>query len=341
MYPDKHITSEEVTNLRIPKALILVVLLAFAASTLFGCGGGGGGTAEQPKDQFISIATGGVAGTYYPLGGAMAEIFNANVPGVNATAETTNASVANVRLLEGNETEFAFIQNDISYYALNGMEMFADGKVDILTGIATLYPEVVQVVTLKDKGINSIEDLRGKKVAVGAPSSGTEANARQILAAYGMTFNDIKPDFLSFGEAASNMKDGHVDAAFLTAGLPTAAVTDLGATHNIKIIPLTAEAVATLGAEYPFYASFTIDGGTYAKEQDAVLTVAVKAMLVASGSLSEDMVYNLTKALFENLDKLAAAHQRGGDVGLDSANEAMSLPLHPGAEKYFKEQGVL
>lgn len=327
--------------MRISKTLALMVLLLFATATLFGCGGGSGEETETPQQQFVSIATGGQAGTYYPLGGAMAEIFTSEVPGVNATAESTNASVANVRLIEEGNAELAFIQNDVSYYALTGTELFADGKVENLTGIATLYPEVIQVVTLKNKGINGIEDLRGKKVAVGAPASGTEANARQILAAYGMTFDDIQPDYLSFAEAANNMKDGHVDAAFLTAGLPTAAVNDLGATHDIKIVPLTEEAVAKLQQEYPFYASHLIEGGTYAKEENDVLTVAVKAMLVAPAELDEELVYNMTKALFENLDKFAAAHQAGSLLTLETANEAMSLPLHPGAERYFQEVGIL
>lgn len=325
------------------KLLAVLLSLLLVGAMVAGCGGGGKQTAEDPKPQaqFISIATGGQAGTYFPLGGAMAEIFNDNVPGIVARAETTNASVANVRLLEEGKAELAFIQNDISYYAYEGIEMFADGAVTNIAGVATLYPEVVQVVTLADKGINSIEDLRGKKVAVGAPASGTEANARQILGAYGMTFDDITPDFLSFGEAAGNLKDGHVDAAFLTAGLPTAAVQDLGATHDIKIIPLSEAALASLTSQYAFYAPFTIASGTYAKVTEDVTTVAVKAMLVAKAELTEETVYNLTKALFDNLDEFGAAHQRGKDLTLETATEAMSLPLHPGAAKFYEEKGIL
>ncbi|MBE0466243.1 MAG: TAXI family TRAP transporter solute-binding subunit [Candidatus Desulforudis sp.] len=322
-------------------AAVLLSLLLVAALVV-GCGG-----SEQPAapdappapTQFISIATGGQAGTYFPLGGAMAEIFNANVPGIDARAETTNASVANISLLEQGQAELAFIQNDISYYAYEGIQMF-DSPVTNIAGVATLYPEVIQVVTLADKGINSIEDLKGKKVAVGAPASGTEANARQILAAYGMTFEDITEDFLSFGEAAGNLKDGHVDAAFLTAGLPTGAVLDLGATHDIKIISLSAAAIESLTTEYAFYAPFTIEGGTYAKMDEDVATVAVKAMLVTTTELSEEMVYNLTKALFDNLDAYGAAHERGKDLTLETATEAMSLPLHPGAAKFYEEKGI-
>lgn len=325
------------------KFLAVLLCLMLVGALLVGCGGGtktAPDTKPKVETQFISIATGGQAGTYFPLGGAMAEIFNANVEGINATAETTNASVANVRLLDEGRAELAFIQNDISYYAYEGVEMFKDGRVEGIAGIATLYPEVVQVVTLTNSGINSIADLKGKKVAVGAPASGTEANARQILAAYNMTFEDITPDFLSFGEAAGNLKDGHVDAAFLTAGLPTAAVQDLGATHNIKILPLSAEVIESLTSQYAFYAPFTITGGTYSKVTEDVTTVAVKAMLVASAELTEETVYKLTKALFDNLGKFGEAHQRGKDLTLETATEAMSLPLHPGAAKFFEEKGI-
>jgi hypothetical protein len=325
------------------KLLAVLLSLMLVGAMLVGCGGGEQPADEaQPEKQFLSIATGGQAGTYFPLGGAMAEIFNASVPGVNATAETTNASVANVSLLEEGKAELAFIQNDISYYAYEGVEMFAErGPVTNIAGVATLYPEVIQVITLADKNINSIADLKGKRVAVGAAASGTEANARQILAAYGLTFEDIQPDFLPFGEAAGSLKDGHVDAAFITAGLPTAAVQDLGATHDIKIIPLSEAAIEKLTSEYAFYAPFTIEGGTYAKVAEDVPTVAVKAMLVAKAELSEDLVYDLTKALFDNLDKLGAAHQRGKDLTLETATEAMSLPLHPGAAKFYQEKGIL
>lgn len=326
------------------KVLALVFTLMLVIGVLAGCGGG---SEEQSSDnssggekQFISIATGGVGGTYFPLGGAMAEIFNANIENVSATAETTGASKANISLLADKKVELAFVQNDISYYASQGLNMF-DSKVDNIAGIATLYPEVIQIVTLADSGINSVEDLRGRKVAVGAAGSGVEANARQVLEAYGMTFEDIEPDFLSFSEAANNMKDGHIDAAFLTAGLPTAAINDLAATHDIKIIPVSDEAKAKLMEKYPYYAECVIPAGTYPNQDNDVQTVAVKAMLVVRSDLSEDLVYNLTKAIFENLDDLAAAHQRGNDISLDTAMEGMSLELHPGARKYYEEQGVL
>ncbi|MCI7331746.1 MAG: TAXI family TRAP transporter solute-binding subunit, partial [Selenomonadaceae bacterium] len=196
------------------KKMLAAGLLAVAAVTVVaGCGGSQGG-----GKQFLNIGTGGTAGTYYPIGGAMAEILNENIEGMNASAQSTGASVANINMLKDGEVDLAIVQNDITYYAVNGTEMFKDNKVDNIKGIAALYPETCQFVTLDSSGIKKISDLKGKRVAVGAAGSGAEANARQILAAYGITYDDIQVQYLSFGEGASALKDGNVDAAFLTAG---------------------------------------------------------------------------------------------------------------------------
>lgn len=295
-----------------------------------------------PKQVLLTLGTGGTAGVYYPLGGAMAAIWNEKVKGVNCTAISTGASGANVRSIQKGEQQLTLAQNDISYYALNGTEMFKDdGKLTKLKGICGLYPEVIQVVTLKSLNINSIGDLRGKRVAVGAAASGTEANARQILEMYGLKYEDLaKADYLSFAEAAANLKDGHIDAAFLTSGIPTSAVQEIATTHALKIIPVAGDEVVQLKEKYPFYASVTIPGGTYTGQDEDVETVAVLAMLVASADLEETLVYNLTKTLFENLDRLGAAHARGKDVKLAKALDGMPLPVHPGAQKYYTEKGI-
>jgi TRAP transporter TAXI family solute receptor len=206
-----------------------------------------------------------------------------------------------------------------------------------LRGLASLYPETIQIVANADENIQTVADLAGKRVAVGAPGSGTEANARQILAAYGLTYDDIQPDYLSFGEASDNLKDGHVAAAFVTAGTPTAAITDLATTKDINIVPIASADAQGLIAEYPYYAEVVIPAGTYPKQDEDVNTVAVMAMLTVRAGLDEDMVYNITKAIFENLSDLEAAHARGGDVSLDTALAGMSLELHPGAQRYFDE----
>lgn len=292
---------------------------------------------RQRKKQFLTIATGGTAGTYYPLGGAIAEILNNNIEGMNATAASTGASVANTNQLNSGDADLAFIQNDIAYYAVNGIEMFEGNKIEGLKAIASLYPETCQIVTLKETGIQSIADLKGKTVAVGAAGSGVEANARQILKAYGITYDDINVKYLSFAEAANSLKDGNIDAAFLTAGFPTAAVQDISAQHDLVLLPVDGDAQASLLKEYPFYTKVLIPAGTYPKQDKDVESIAVMAMLVATDKMDEDLAYNVTKAIFSNLDRLAASHPIGKTITKEAAKEGLSIPMHPGAEKFFKE----
>ncbi len=212
---------------------------------------------------FLTIATGGTAGTYYPLGAAMADIWSKNIKNVNAAAQATGASVANVNLLKNKEVDVIFVQNDVAYYAYAGIELFKDQPVKQLRGMATLYPETIQIVALADKGINSVYDLKGKRVAVGAAGSGTEVNARHILLAAGITYNDIKVQYLSFAEAADNLKNENIDAAFVTAGHPTAAIIDVAAVKRITILPVDEKIIQTLQKNYPFYTKIIIPAGTY------------------------------------------------------------------------------
>lgn len=224
------------------KLLAFLLGIMVMATMIAGCGGGDKKDDKKPAAQkFINIATGGTSGTYFPLGGALADILNKNIPGTNASAQSTGASVANVNLLSQGKVEIAFIQNDIAYYAANGTEMFKGKQVAGLQGLATLYPETVQIVTLKKSGIKSVADFKGKRIAVGAAGSGTEANARQIMEAYGIKYDDIKVQYLSFGEAASALKDGNVDAAFVTAGHPTAAIQDIATQNDVVLVPVDAD----------------------------------------------------------------------------------------------------
>lgn len=306
---------------------------------------GCGGTAEkkpeaEKKDAekvFVNIATGGTAGTYYPLGGAIAEIMNKNIPGMNASAQSTGASVANVNLLKDGKVDLAFIQNDITYYAANGTEMFKDKKVDNLKGIATLYPETVQIIALEKSGIKAIADIKGKRVAVGAAGSGTEANARQILEAHGITYQDIKVQYLSFGEAANGLKDGNVDVGFVTAGFPTAAIQDIAAQHKVVLLPVDVAKADEMIKKYPFYTKITIPADTYKQGSD-VAAVAVSAMLVATTKMNDDMGYKVTKAIYSNLDRIQASHSVGKAITKDNAKSGMPISLNAGAEKYFNEK---
>jgi len=288
---------------------------------------------------FLTIATGGTAGTYYPLGAGMADIWNKNIKGMNAMVQSSLASVANVNLLKNKEVDLIFVQNDVAFYAYNGVEMFKEPFPQLM-GLATLYPESVQIVALADRGINSVYDLKGKRVAVGTAGSGTEVNARQILAAAGMTYNDIKVQYLSFAEAANNLKDGNIDAAFVTAGHPTAAIVDLAAVRKIVLVPVPDEIIASLQKDYPFYVKIVVPAGTYKGVDVDVITVAVKAMLAVRAEMPEDLVYQLLKTMYANQKRLIEAHAKGELIIPETGKEGMSIPLHPGAEKFFKEMGL-
>lgn len=318
------------------KKMIMAGALCVAGAALIaGCGGDSGSSAGGGK-QFLNIATGGTAGTYYPLGGALAELLNQNIKGMNASAQSTGASVANVNMLKDGSVDIAFIQNDIAYYAANGKEMFKDNKVENIRGIAALYPETVQFVTTADKGIKSIADLKGKKVAVGASGSGAEANARQILGAYGLTYDDIDVQYLSFGEAADALKDGNVDVGVVVAGFPTAAIQDLAANKSAALVNIDAEHADKLMKQYPYFTKITVPKGTYPGQEEDVSTVAVKCVIVTTDKLSDDLSEQIVKAIYEHLDRMKAAHAVGKYITKDTALEGMSVKMNAGAEKYLK-----
>jgi len=331
-----------------------ILVLAMILSVLAGCttqtAAPEPAPAEKPAETpaapaekvFINIATGGTGGTYYPLGGAMAKIYNDNIEGVTANAQSTGASVENIGLVANGETEIAFIQNDVTYYAWTGTESFADKeKVTNIRGMAMLYPEVVQVIATAESGIKTIADLKGKKVAVGAPGSGTEVNARQVLAEYGMTYDDLgKADYLSFNEAADQLKDKQVDAAFVTGAIPTSAVTEVTQTADIVVVPVDSDKIASLSAKYPFYTEVVIPANSYNKQTTDVTAAAVMAMLVVPEALDEELAYNLTKQLFEKRQVIIDTHARGNDIKLETALAGMPIDLHPGAQRYYDEMGI-
>ena len=311
------------------RVVTAVCALALAAGGA-GCGGGG------DKEQFINIATGGTAGTYYPIGGAIAEVLNKN--GMNASAQSTGASVANINMLKDKQVELAIVQNDITYYAVNGEEMFKEGgKIENLNGIASLYPETCQFVVREDSGIKDITGLKGKRVAVGAAGSGAEANARQILEAYGLTYDDVDEQFLSFAEGSYALKDGTVDAAFVTAGYPTASVQDIASQNKIRLLPVGDEQIKKLAEKYPFYTKTTVPAGTYQGFDQEIQTVSVMAILVANDKIDAALGEKLTKAIFDNLDKIAAAHSAGKIISKATALEGMDfIKMNEGAVKVLK-----
>jgi len=288
----------------------------------------------------LVLATGGTAGTYYPFGGAMAKIWNSKIKDMNVTAQTSGASAENVRLINKKEVELALVQSDTLDFAFNATEAFKEPLKGMST-IAVLYPEIIQVVVAAAGPIKSIADLKGKKVGVGAPGSGTEANFRQLLDAYGMKKEDVNAQFLSFSESAEAYKDKHIDAFIVTAGIPNAGIMDVATQNEIRILNIPADVAAKLTQKYPFLAAVKVPANTYKGQTAEVSTVAVNAVLIAGNSLSEAMVYNLTKALFEYQADLASAHAKGKELSLQYAVKGVSIPFHPGAVKYYKEKGLM
>ena len=288
----------------------------------------------------LVLATGGTAGTYYPFGGAMAKIWNSKIKDMNVTAQTSGASAENVRLVNKKEVELALVQSDTLDFAFNATEAFKE-PLKAMNAVAVLYPEIIQVVVGAASPIKSIADLKGKKVGVGAPGSGTEANFRQLLDAYGMKKEDVNAQFLSFSESAEAYKDKHIDAFIVTAGIPNAGIMDVATQNEIRILDIPADVAAKLTQKYPFLAAVKVPANTYKGQTAEVSTVAVNAVLICGSSLSEAMVYNLTKALFENQADLASAHAKGKELNIKTAVTGVSIPYHPGAVKYYKEKGLM
>ncbi|HCD72344.1 MAG TPA: C4-dicarboxylate ABC transporter substrate-binding protein [Thermovirga lienii] len=306
-------------------ALALVLVMAMA------CG--------AYAKTFVSLATGGTGGTYYPVGGGIADIVSRNLSDVQMTAETGNASVANLNLIGTHQIEMALVQNDVAYFAYHGKMMF-DKPFKNVRAIATLYPETIQVVALKDSGVKTIKDLPGKRVSVGAPGSGVMADVQLIFRTLGFKFSDMKTDFLDFNNTAQRMKDGQIDVGFVVAGFPTSAIMDLATMHDITLVSFDEETIEKLHAEYPFFVRNVIPAGTYKGVDKDTTTVAVQAMWVCDADLSEDVVYKITKAFWENVEDLYKVHAKAKMVTLDTALEGISVPVHPGAAKYYKEIGL-
>lgn len=309
-------------------AIAISFLLAFMLF-LSACGG-----------STIRMATGGNTGTYYAYGTAIGQVLGEKTD-LSFNIQSTGASKANIQLIAAGEVDLAIVQNDVMDYAYKGTDLFTGEQTQDFSAMAALYAEVCQIVADPSAGITSIEDLKGKNVSVGDAGSGVEFNAKQILEAYGITFDDINKQNLSFSASADALKDKKIDAFFCTAGAPTSAITDLATSNAITILNVDDEHAQALIADYPFYAQYPIPAGTYNGVDEEVKTLAVKATFIVSNKLSEDTVYQMTKALFENKDAITTAHAKGAELDPAYAVESISVPFHPGAEKYFKEIGAL
>jgi len=292
--------------------------------------------------RFLSIASGWVTGAYYPFAGAVSRVAwkSLKEKNIKVTAESSGASVANAKLIGKSDTDFALLQNDIASYAYYGKLMF-DKPIKSLLGCMTLYPETIQIVARKASNINSVADLRGKRVSIGPLGSGTTENAKQILAAWGMSTSDLKSQQLKASQAADYMKDGRLDAYFNTTAVGAAHIIDTCVLVPSNIVPITGPNADKLMKEFTFYANDTIPPGIYKGVDSPVKTIAVMAMMVARADLEEDIVYAVIKATYEDLDQVKKAHAKFKGIDVKNALVGMSVPLHPGAEKYFKEVGVV
>jgi TRAP transporter TAXI family solute receptor len=316
------------------RKIILITLAALLSFGMIGCQGRG-------RTERIRFATGGVAGTYYPFGTAIATTLTERT-GISIIVQSTGASRANIQLMQAGEVEMAMVQNDVMDYAWRGVDLFADdGRITNFRTMAALYAEVCQIIVNPASGIRTIADLRGRNVSVGDAGSGVEFNARQILEAHGISFDDINRQNLGFGASADAMRDGRIDAFFVTAGAPTPAILDLAMGRDILILEISDANAAELIRNYPYYSQYVIAAGTYSGLATTI-TVAVKATLIVHENLSDDTVYNMTRALFEYRSDIALGHARGNDLNAAYAVEGIgNVPFHPGAERYFREIGVL
>lgn len=326
-------------------ALLLAVMMVFA---LCACGGNGGGlndavkgdTSEKNIDGStgLSMGTGGPSGTYYAFGGILCQVVGEDT-GISMTAVTTGGSGANLESM-GAVYQLATVQSDVMTYAFEGTNSFAEsGKLTNFRVLCALYAETVQIVTI-DPNIKSVADLRGKSVCVGDQGSGTYYNTVDVLAAYGMTLDDINPVYQSFDASTESVQDGKIDAAFLCAGAPTPAVATLASAKNIRLVSIDDEHMQKLLADCPYYASYTIPAGTYDGLNEDVQTITVKATLICSANLTDDCAYNIVKAIFENKDAITKLHAKGAELDLSFATEGIAIPFHDGAAKYFAENNI-
>jgi hypothetical protein len=291
-------------------------------------------------EQFINVLTGGTSGVYYPLGVALSEIYAEGIAESRPQVQATKASVENLNLLQQGKGEIAFALGDSVKSAWEG-DADAGFKEPLtkLRVVAAIYPNYVQIAALKEAGVTTVADLKGKTLSVGAAKSGTELNARAILAAAGITYEDLaKVEYLPFAESVELMKNRQLEATLQSSGLGNAAIKDLASSQEITIVAVPAEVVAAIGAPY---VAGVIPAGTYQGQDADVPTAAIVNFLVTSEDVPEEVVYQMTKLMFENLDKMKAAHSAAGDIKLEDAAKGSPIPLHPGAERFYKEQGLL
>ncbi|THF63982.1 TAXI family TRAP transporter solute-binding subunit [Pseudothauera nasutitermitis] len=297
--------------------------------------------APAAAQQQLSIATGGTGGVYYPLGGGFAELINRHIDGYSAVAEVTGASVENMALVHSGDSDMAIALGDTVSQAYRGEGQFQNRRAPGLRALASLYPNAVQIVLPGNSTIRSLADLKGKRVSVGAPGSGTEVNARVLFESNGVTYADLAAaQRLNFNETADALRDGDIDAGVWSVGPPTSSIMNLAASRSIKLLSLSPEEVAKARAAEPIFAEFTLPKGIYDGVAEDVRTVGIPNVLVVNADMSDDLAYRLTKLLYERVDDLIAIHSAARDTTVDFTLGSSPIPLHPGALRYYQEIGA-
>ncbi|WP_109512259.1 TAXI family TRAP transporter solute-binding subunit [Pseudomonas ovata] len=298
-------------------------------------------SAAQAAPVFINVLTGGTSGVYYPIGVGLSQLYSEAIPGAKVSVQATKASVENLNLLQAGRGELAFALGDSVADAKNGVED-AGFKVPLtkLRAIAGAYPNYIQIVASKESGIKTLADLKGKTISVGAPKSGTELNARAIFKAAGLTYADMgKVQYLPFAESVELIKNRQLDATLQSSGLGMAAIRDLASVMALNYVSIPADTVTKIGN--PAYQSAMIPAGTYDGQPEAVPTVAITNILVTREDVSDEVAYEMTRSMFENLTRLGNSHSAAKDIKLENAAKNLPIALHPGAERYYQEKGAL
>ena len=313
-----------------------ILTLVLAGALLFGAS-----IASAADAARLTMATGGTSGVYYPLGGAISQVLtNKSGGAISITPQATGASGENMRLTHAGDVQLAILQNDVADAAYKGLAPYKQ-KFSNVRAIARLYPEYLHVVATQDSGVKQMADFKGKKVSVGARGSGNEVNCRQLFGYFGLNYKNIEPIFLPYGETADQFKDRALDGFVFTIGTPNPAVQDITTSQKVTFVPLAGKEADEIVKAFPYLVKDSIPAKTYRGQDEAVPTLAVQAMLVVNKDMSDDVAYTITRLLFENIGDVAKAHNKGAEITLARAADGVTIPFHPGAEKYPKEKGVL
>ena len=314
---------------RMKRTIALLLTAALCCAALAGCS----------NKKRMMFGTGGTAGTYYSYGGILAQ-YMTNYSDAKVTAVSTGGSKVNIQSIQDGDFQLGFTQSDVLAYAWNGTKSFEkDGPTHDFRVLGGLYAETVQLLTMDDD-IDSVEDLKGKSVSIGEAGSGVYFNALDVLNGAGISIDDIRPQYQSFEDSKESLKDGKIAAAFIVAGPPTSAITELATTNGVNLINIDGDLRDKILADCPYYTAYEIPADTYPGQSEPVQTITVTATVVVSADLDEDTVYDLTAALFDHASGIAKENAKGKELNLETATEGMEAPFHAGAAKYYKEHGI-